>query len=143
MKIFLDANILVALLNKEYPVFSYAARIVSLADNEKIKIYTSPICLAIAFYFAEKKVGSKNALQKIHLLSHKLEIATTGEREVLQAIANKKINDFEDGLEYYAALNKKCNYIVTEDTGDYYFSDIKVHTAKDFFDDVMSVKKSI
>ena len=43
-----------ALLNKEYPVFSYAARIVSLTDNERIKIYTSPICLAIDFFFAEK-----------------------------------------------------------------------------------------
>jgi predicted nucleic acid-binding protein len=141
MRIFLDANILVALLNKEYPVFSYAARIVSLAENEKVKIFTSPICLAIAFYFAEKKVGSKHALQKMHILSHKLEIASTGENEVLQTASNKKINDFEDGLEYYSALNKKCNYIITEDTDDYYFSEIKVFTAKAFFDEVMSVKK--
>ena len=141
MRIFLDANILVALLNKEYPVFSYAARIVSLTDNERIKIFTSPICLAIAFYFAEKKVGSKNALQKIHILSSKIEIANTGSNEVLQAIANKKILDFEDGLEYYAALNKKCNYIITEDLDDFYFSDIKVFSAKGFFDEVMSFKK--
>lgn len=27
MKIFLDANILVSVLNKEYPVFTYAARV--------------------------------------------------------------------------------------------------------------------
>ena len=141
MRIFLDANILVALLNKEYPVFSYAARIVSLTDNERIKIFTSPICLAIAFYFAEKKVGSKNALQKIHILSSKIEIANTGSNEVLQAIANKKILDFEDGLEYYAALNKKCNYIITEDIDDYYFSEIEIFSAKAFFDEVMSFKK--
>ena len=141
MRIFLDANILVALLNKEYPVFSYAARIVSLADNERIKIYTSPICLAIAFYFAEKKVGSKNALQKIHILSSKIEIANTGYDEVHQAMSNKKILDFEDGLEYYSALNKKCNYIITEDLANYYFSEIKVFSAKAFFDEVMSVKK--
>jgi predicted nucleic acid-binding protein len=59
MRIFLDANILVAVLNKEYPVFKYAARIMSLADKPRYKIYTSPICLAIAFYFSEKKVEEK------------------------------------------------------------------------------------
>lgn len=34
MRIFLDANILVSVLNKEYPLFSCSARIVSLADNK-------------------------------------------------------------------------------------------------------------
>jgi len=58
MKIFLDANILVSVLNKEYPVFSYSSRVLSLADNTKFKVYTSPLCLAIAFYFAEKKTNN-------------------------------------------------------------------------------------
>jgi predicted nucleic acid-binding protein len=56
MRIFLDANILVSVLNKEYPLFSYSARIISLADNKKFTVYTSPICLAIAFYFAKKNL---------------------------------------------------------------------------------------
>ena len=54
MKIFLDANILVSVLNKEYPVFINSSRIISLADNARFRLYTSPICLAIAFYFSEK-----------------------------------------------------------------------------------------
>ena len=55
MRIFLDANILVSILNKEYLLFTYAARILSLADNKAFTVYTSPVGLAIAFYFAEKK----------------------------------------------------------------------------------------
>lgn len=55
MKIFLNAHVLVAVLNKEYPLFSYAARILSLANNRKFTVYTTPTCLAIAFYFAKKK----------------------------------------------------------------------------------------
>jgi predicted nucleic acid-binding protein len=58
MKIFLDANILISVVNKEYPLFSQTARILSLADRKGFQIYTSPICLAIAFYFAEKKYKS-------------------------------------------------------------------------------------
>ena len=132
MTLFLDANILVAVLNKEYPLFTYAARIVSLADNKKFTVYTSPICLAIAFYFAEKKSGTAMAKKKIELLAGKLAITSVGKAEVLQSLQNKKINDFEDGLEYYAAAANKCQIIITEDLNDYYFSDLKVQNAQDF-----------
>ncbi len=132
MKIFLDANILVAVLNKEYPVFPYAARLLSLNDNRRTNVVTSSICLAIAYYFAEKKHGYELAKQKIHLLSQNIGIADCGEKEVKLALANKKVNDIEDGLEYYAALNAKCSCIVSEDRNDFYFSDLEVLTAENF-----------
>ena len=137
MRIFLDANILVSVLNKEYPLFTYAARIVSLADNKKFTLYTSPVCLAIAFYFAEKKSGTQVAKQKIKLLAEKISITAVGKTEVLQALENKQVNDFEDGIEYYAAIGNKCEVIVTEDIDDFYFSDIKVSKARNFLEDYL------
>ena len=56
MKVFVDATILVSVLNKEYPLFTHSARILSLSGNRNFEIYTSSICLAIAFYFAEKNI---------------------------------------------------------------------------------------
>lgn len=132
MKIFLDANVLVAVLNRQYPLFTYAARIISLADHPKYKIYTSPICLAIAFYFAEKKSGSQHAKVKISVLSEKLNITSTNAEAVRQTIKNRSINDFEDGLEYYSALHSECDFIVTEDVSDFYFSEIPVYNCEDF-----------
>ena len=137
MRIFLDANILVSVLNKEYPLFTYATRIVSLADNKKFTVYTSPVCLAIAFYIAEKKSGTELAKQKIKILAEKLVIASVGKNEVLESLQNKKVNDFEDGIEYYAAIHNKCEVIVTEDIGDFYFSDIKISKAKNFLQDYL------
>ena len=134
MKIFLDANVLVAVLNKEYPMFSYAARIMSLANNKKFTVYTSPICLAIAFYFAEKKSGTVMAKQKINLLAENLRIAKVDEKEVQAVLAKKKINDFEDGLEYYAAIHQNCTVIITEDKNDFYFSAIETKGCKDFIE---------
>lgn len=132
MKIFLDANILVAVLNKEYPLFSYAARILSLGSNNRFKVYTSPVCLAIAFYFAEKKHGTQSAKQKITLLANNIMITDVGKETVLSSLANKKINDFEDGIEYYSAEKSKCQIIITEDIDDFYFSEIEVLNTKDF-----------
>ena len=134
MKIFLDANILVAVLNKEYPVYTYAARVVSLTNNKKHSVYTTPICLAIAFYFAEKKSGTAMAKQKIKLLTDNLLIAKVDSKEVIAAIENKKVNDFEDGLEYYAAKHNNCQVIITEDKNDFYFSEIEVLGCKDFLE---------
>jgi len=59
MKVFVDANILVSVLNKEYPLFTHSARILSLSGKKNYRIYTSPICLAIAFYFAERNIKQK------------------------------------------------------------------------------------
>jgi predicted nucleic acid-binding protein len=64
MKFFLDANILVSVLNKEYPLFTYSSRILSLADDKRFQVFTSSVCLAIAFYFSEKKSGSTVAKKK-------------------------------------------------------------------------------
>lgn len=132
MKIFLDANILVSVLNKEYPLYTYTSRIVSLTDRYNFTVFTSPVCLAIAFYFAEKKSGTRLAREKIEMLASKLTITNIGKDEVLQSLQNKQVNDFEDRLEYYAAMANKCSVIITEDLNDFYFSEIEVMRAEDF-----------
>lgn len=132
MKIFLDANILISVLNKEYPVFTYSSRIMSLVEYTHIHLYTSPICLAIAWYFAEKKSGRKLASQKMKLLCAHVEIALVDDGVVSHTLQNKAIQDFEDGLEYYSALNVGCGFIITENPGDFYFSTIPVLRAQEF-----------
>lgn len=132
MRIFLDANILVAVLCNEYPLFTYCARVLSLAGNSKFDVYTSPLCLAIACYFAEKKNGCALAKKKIALLCEKLSITMLDNSIVKKACNNKSINDFEDGLEYYSAVHSKCKCIITEDKNDFYFSEIEVLTAEEF-----------
>src|SRR5690606_17232054 len=131
MNVFLDANILVSVLNKEIPLFSYTSRILSL-NPKKFKLFTSPICLTIAFYLAEKKSGTKVAKTKIQLLVQHIEIAEANKDGVLLAAQNKSIDDFEDGLKYYAALHAGCSCMVTEDVKDFYFSEVEVLNAEGF-----------
>lgn len=134
MKIFLDANVLVTILNKEYPLFTYASRIISLADNKKYTVHTTPICLAIAFYFSEKKSGAVMAKKKVRLLTDHLSINKVDAQEVTASLENNMVTDFEDGLEYYAALHNKCDVIVTEDKEDFYFSKIEILGCKSFLE---------
>lgn len=139
MKIFVDANVLVAVLNRQYPLFTHAARILSLSDNPNIQVYTSPICLAIAFYFAEKKSGAPHAKSKISILSDKLSITVTDQQTVRLATQNPAVLDFEDGLEYYSAIQSGCQVIITEDLSDFYFSEIPVYNCDTFIDKLPSL----
>lgn len=132
MKIFIDANILVATLNREYPLYTWSARVLSLQDKNNIWIYTSPLCLAIAFYFAAKKSGEVVAKKKIDLLCRNLEITTLDSDITQKSLSNPKISDFEDGLEYYSAINQGCEWIITEDREDFWFSELKVAGCEEF-----------
>lgn len=132
MRIFVDANILVASLNREYPLFNWSARILSLNNKHNIQLFTSPLCLAIAFYFATKKSGEVVAKKKIELLCQNIGITTVNQEITENALSNQKIMDFEDGLQYYSALNQKCDCIITEDQFDFYFSEIEVSGCEAF-----------
>lgn len=141
MKVFLDATILISVINKEYPLFTYSSRILSLADRKGFETVTSPVCLAIAFYFAEKKYRSEKAKEKIRILSEHINIAEITGSSVQKTLKNKSILDFEDGLEYYAAREYGCSCIVSEATDDFYFSTIEVVNCERFFEKYMMKKK--
>ena len=126
MRLFVDANIVVATLTREYPLFTWSSRILSLQGKENISLFTSPLCLAIAFYFSSKKCGDKLAREKIGMLLQHIGITAMDEKTTTLAINNRFILDFEDGMEYYSAIQHNCDCIVTENQKDFYFSNIEV-----------------
>ena len=65
-------------------------------------------------------------------------ITDVGKETVLSSLANKKVNDFEDGIEYYSAEKSKCQIIITEDVDDFYFSEIEVLNTKGFIEKYLS-----
>ena len=130
-RIFLDANVLVTVLCNEYPRFGACARVLSLADDKRFEVYTSPLCLAIGAYFAEKKSGKKLARKKIALLAQKLEITTMGPKGVERTMADVRITDIEDGFQYFSAVDAGCTCIVTYDKRDWKFAAMEVLAPED------------
>lgn len=138
MRVFIDANILIATLNKEYPLFTWSSRLLSLHGNNNIQLFTSPLCLAIAFYFSGKKNGEALAKKKIDLLCQHIGITLIDEKTTKQALNNPQVHNFEDGMEYYSALNQKCGYIITENKEDFYFGEISVLGCEEFLKSLKS-----
>jgi predicted nucleic acid-binding protein len=132
MRIFLDANVLVTVVNKEYPAFPFCARILTLADRPENTLITSTLSLAITWYFACKKHGIRNARKKIEILLAHILIADCGPAETAASLKQKTIEDFEDSLQYYTALHAGADCIVTANTEDFHFSEIPVSKPEDF-----------
>ena len=93
IKAFTDANILVSVLNKEYPSFTHTSRILSLKEKARVRVFTSPICIAIAYYLAEKKQRG-TAKQKLQALCKHMEIAESSRTSVQSAFSNLSSEDF-------------------------------------------------
>lgn len=132
MRIFLDANVLITVLCNEYPRFTACARVLSLCDNPRFTVFTSPLCIAIAAYFTEKKNGQQMAKRKMGILLEKLRITAIDGEMTQRVMADPRIADVEDGLQYHSALGSDCTCIVTYDRSDFHFSDIEVLDGEEF-----------
>lgn len=132
MRVFLDVNVLIAVLNKEFPRFDEAARVLSLAGRRPFRIFTSTVSLAITWYFVEKKSGRQKATEKFKLLLEHLEICPCGLEEIHNIKQFKGDIDFEDGLQVCSAISSECDVIVSFDGRDYYFSPLPCFTPKEF-----------
>ncbi|VAW23508.1 hypothetical protein MNBD_BACTEROID01-2573 [hydrothermal vent metagenome] len=67
MRVFIDVNVIISVLNKEYPLFSNAARVLSLNNTKGVQLFTSPLSSVIFIfrsygYAKEKCLGKKKNL---------------------------------------------------------------------------------
>ena len=136
MRIFLDANVLVSVLNREYPYYDACARCLSLADKDGFNLVVSSFSLGIVFYFSEKKSGRKEARRKIELLLQKLSVAPCGDDEVRAAMQEKKAEDFEDALQFHSAKAMDSDFIISNNPADYHFSSIRVRRPEEFLQEL-------
>jgi len=66
IEVFVDANILVSVLNKEYPLFTYTSRILSLPMRRNRSFYISGM-FGHRFYLREKNPAPGKPKQKIKI----------------------------------------------------------------------------
>ena len=82
------------------------------------------------------------AKKKISILCDHILVADNTQSGVIKSLLNVAVSDFEDGLEYYSALEKNCDCIVTENLKDFYFSEIEVLCTNDFFKKYMEKNRN-
>ena len=116
--VFLDTNVILDFLGERAGFYEPAARILTLADLKKIKIYTSAVSIANTYYLLAKYENHESAIEKIRKFNVLCTIATTDD-EVLDKAINSNFKDFEDSIQYFSAIASGCNLIITRNEKDF------------------------
>lgn len=130
-KIFADSDVILDILCKREPYYEYAAQVFSLADTQRLTLYTTSLVIANVYYILRKAIGigkAKEALRKLRLLVH---IIAVEEQEVDLAL-NSSFSDFEDALQYYTAVQRSMDILLTRNIKDYKEKALVIQTPEQF-----------
>lgn len=117
-RIYLDTNIVLDFLGERQPFHEASAKVLTLADRKKIKIFVSPITISTAYYVLAKFESNKVALDKIRKFKLLCEVSVM-DSEVIDKAIISDFKDFEDALQYFSALSTNCDLILTRNEKDF------------------------
>ncbi len=122
--IFLDTNIIVDLIADRRPFSKYAIDLFSLAEDNKIKLYTSTHSLATTHYLLKKYIEAKELRVILHNLLEFITIIPV-DLDLLRKSLHSNHKDFEDAVQIYCASTVNgMDYIVTRNIKDFKNSEI-------------------
>lgn len=137
--IFIDTNIVLDLLEKREEFYKEAQILFSNADQPtKINIFVSALTIANTYYILRKYYTNeivKGIVAKFKIL---VEVLPVNDKIIELALLSD-FKDFEDALQYYAAIENNMDVIITRNKKDFNLSELPVFTAKEF----LIIKKTL
>jgi len=130
-RVFLDTNIIFDLLGRRDPYYPHAAALFSAIERGLVEASASSLTYANLHYVLRKEVGSRKAVEALTDLRKLVAILPVDDAVIARALASD-FNDFEDAIQYHAALAKGVEVIITRNTRDYSNAAIPVMTAGEF-----------
>jgi predicted nucleic acid-binding protein len=130
-KIFVDTNIVIDLLAKREPFYRAAQELFTLSDKKEVQLQISSLTFANAYYSIVrhyKSVDAKKYLSKFKVL---VEILPLEDKAIELALASDFV-DFEDGLQYFTAMDYESDIILTRNKKDFKTSKLPVMTAEEY-----------
>ena len=129
--VFADTDIILDVLARREPFYPAAARLFSLAEKGDIQICVSSLAYANIYYIMRKARSSTIAVTTLKKLSRLVTILPVDEETVTLAL-DAGFPDFEDAIQYHAALKRGVACLVTRNGKHYKRSAIPICTAEEF-----------
>lgn len=129
--IFVDTNIIIDLLAKRDLFYKDAQALFTLSDKKEIQLCISSLSFANAYYSIvkhHKDIDAKKYLAKFKVL---VKVLPLEDKAIELALASDS-NDFEDGLQYFIAMDNESDIIITRNKKDFKNAKIPVMTAGEY-----------
>lgn len=135
-KLFLDTNIVIDLLGEREQFYESAAKIVTLADKGLISIFVSALTYSTTFYLLQKfqdKEIVKEKIRRFKIIAETVDLTD----KIIDKGLTSKFSDFEDALQYYCAIKKNCEIIITRNVKDFKEANIPVLSPNEYLSKLM------
>ncbi len=140
-KIFIDTDVILDLVFERKPFFYDAQKIVDLVEKKLVIGYTSSLIIANCYYIISGNKSKTIAAKAISKLRTLLEILPFTDKEIGESL-NANMKDFEDGVQYFIAINHGLKTIITRNIGDYKNVDINVLLPGDYLN-LANIRKKV
>ncbi len=131
-RLLIDTNIVIDLLSKRDKFYDEAADLFSRADKKELELTISSLTFANTNYILSKLKSVKEAREILRKFKVLVELLSLDDKITELALSDDNFPDFEDGLQYYSAIENQIDIIITRNKKDFKNSKIPVLTAKEF-----------
>ena len=128
----IDTNIIIDLLAKRQPFYDDAAALFSLADNKEVILAISSLTFANTSYILSKMLPPKQTKDILMNFRSLVRILSLDDKVIDLALGDDYFKDFEDGLQYYTAVENQMDLIISRNKKHFNSAQIPVLTAKEF-----------
>ena len=118
-KVFVDTDVILDLLMEREPFQKAAVELFRQIELKNIKGYTSPLIIANLHYLLSKIFNKKKSIELLTELLKIIVITKIDGETIKQVFEEKKIKDLEDLIQYYSALERDIDFIVTRNIKDF------------------------
>jgi len=126
MKVLIDTNIIIDILEHREPFFSDSYRVIQLGLQGKLEGLLSTGSVADVYYVIRKSIrDAEKAKEKIIALTTLVSICDTTKSDISTALT-LNIDDFEDAVIMAIARREKADFIITRNEADFDNSHIPV-----------------
>ncbi len=126
--VLIDTDVILDFFFDREPYSEYAAKVLSLCEEQKIKGFITPVAISNIYYLLRKIGKHEIIIERLKQLLTIIDIAEMDKTVVLNAL-NSQFKDFEDALQNFSAIGKgKIKVILTRNIKDFKRSTLAIMT---------------
>jgi predicted nucleic acid-binding protein len=118
IKVLIDLNIILDVLQKRLPFYEASARVLAAVENGRLDGFVAAHSITTLFYWLAKTQSAQSARTIITDLLQFLSVAEVNQVTLEQALI-LQYEDFENAVQMMAAVRVGAEYVITRNPQDY------------------------
>ncbi|AZQ43990.1 type II toxin-antitoxin system VapC family toxin [Nonlabens ponticola] len=131
-RLLVDTNIVIDLLAQREPFYKDAALLFSKADRQEVSLFISSLSFANTNYILSKSMAARDARSILRKFKIIVGVLSLDEKIIELALNDNNFKDFEDGLQYYTAVENQLDIIITRNKKDFKSTNLPIMNAGEY-----------